>query len=122
MRTAAAFWGGLLLYAASLILARQSLAGGSVQGPAAIPIALLPIPAGAVLLGVALAHFQSQDELEQRIRFMALAVSFGGTVLLSLSWGFLEGVGFERLSGFVVFLSVVAFYVAGLLWARTRYR
>jgi hypothetical protein len=118
----AAFVAALAAYAALLLLSRALLAGGSVGDPLRAAIALLPLPAGAALLVLAIREYVSQDELEQRISLMALAVSFGGTVLVAVSWGFLEGVGFERLSGFVWFGIFVASYALGLVWAKARYR
>lgn len=118
----AALGGTLLVYGLLLVLARWLLAGGGISGPAEVLIALLPVPAGVAALFIAVAQFRSQDELAQRIRLMALAVSFCGTLLVTFSWGFLEGVGIERLSGFAMFGILVAFYLAGLVWARTRYR
>ena len=121
-RRLVAFFGALFAYAGLLLFSRALLAGGSFAGPVEAAIALLPVPAGVALLVIAIREFVSEDELEQRIRLMALAVSFGGTVLVAVSWGFLEGVGFERLSGFAWLAILVAFYVAGLAWARARYR
>ena len=44
------------------------------------------------------------------------------TLLVTFTWGFLEGVGIERLGGFTLFGILVALYLAGLAWASTRYR
>ena len=121
-RRLAAFGAALVAYAALLLLSRALLADGALGGPLDGVIALLPAPAGVALLIIAIREFVSQDELEQRIRLLALAASFGGTVLVALSWGFLEGVGFERLSGFAWLGVLVGFYLAGFVWARARYR
>ena len=121
-RRLVAFVGALVLYGALLLLARGLLAGNGFSGPAQVLIALLPVPAGVALLVIAIAQFGSHDELEQRIRLMALAISFCGTLLVTFTWGFLEGVGIERLGGFTVFGILVALYLAGLAWASTRYR
>ena len=56
------------------------------------------------------------------LTLMGLAVSFLGTLVVTLSWGFLENVGVERLSGFVVFGLLVALYIAGTAAATRRYR
>ena len=111
-----------MLYGALLLLARALLAGNGFSGPAQLLIALLPVPAGVALLVIAIAQFGSHDELEQRIRLTALAISFCGTLLVTFTWGFLEGVGIQRLGGFTVFGILVALYLAGLAWASTRYR
>ena len=121
-RRLAAFVGALVLYGALLLLAQGLLAGNGFSGPVEVLIALLPVSAGVALLVIAIAQFGSHDELEQRIRLMALAISFCGTLVVTFTWGFLEGVGFERLGGFTVFSVLVALYLAGLAWASTRYR
>ena len=117
-----AFVTALVASAALLLVSRTLLAGDSIRYPLDVAVALLPVPAGAALLVIALREFMSHDELEQRIRLMALAVAFGATVLIALSWGFLEGVGFDRLSGFAWLVVLVAFYAVGLVWARALYR
>ncbi len=121
-RRLVAFVAALVAYAALLLLSRALLVDDSVAGPIDVLIALLPVPAGVALLVIAIREFVSQDELEQRIRLLALAVSFCGTVLVAVSWGFLEGVGFERLSGFAWLGVLVALYGVGVIWARAHYR
>ncbi len=121
-RRLVAFVAALVAYAALLLLSRALLVDDSVAGPIDVLIALLPVPAGVALLVIAIREFVSQDELEQRIRLLALAVSFCGTVLVAVSWGFLEGVGFERLSGFAWLGVLLALYGVGVIWARVHYR
>jgi hypothetical protein len=121
-RRLTAFIAALLVYAALLLLSRGLLACSGFDSPVDALIALLPVPAGVALLIVAWSEFESLDELERRIRLMALAVSFGVTLLIMLSWGFLEGVGLGRPSGFAVFGLLVALYLVGLIGARARYR
>lgn len=112
----------LVLYAGLLLLARGLLAGGTLTGPAEVAAALLPVPAAIVLLGIAVREFMARDELEQRIRLTALAVSFCATLLVTFTWGFLEGVGIDPLGGFLVFGILVGGYLGGLAWASARYR
>ncbi len=73
-------------------------------------------------MAISIRVFLAGDELEQRTRLSGLAVSVLGTLLVTFSWGLLEGLGFERLSGFVVFGVLITLYVAGLAWATHRYR
>lgn len=109
-------------YVGLLLLARALLAGGTLTGPAEVAVSLLPVPAAIVLLGLAVREFMARDELEQRIRHTALAVSFCATLLVTFSWGFLEGAGLDPLGGFLVFGILVGGYLAGLAWANARYR
>lgn len=84
-------------------------------------VALLPVPAAAVMLGFFVERVRSLDELLRRQHLEALAVAFGGTLLVVFSWGFLEGVGVARLSGFVVFGVLMGLYLVGLFWSHRRY-
>lgn len=112
----------LLAYAGLLLVARAVLSSDTLTGPAEVAVALLPVPAAVVLLGIVIREFLARDELEQRIRLAALAVSFCTTLLVTFTWGFLEGVDVEPLGGFVVFAILVGSYLAGLAWASARYQ
>ena len=110
-------------YAVLLVASLLLLGGGSIDDERLrVAITLLPMPAAAATVAISIRAFASADELEQRIRLMGLAVSFLGTLVVTLSWGFLENVGVERLSGFVVFGLLVALYIAGTAAATRRYR
>lgn len=85
-------------------------------------IALLPVPPAAALVMAGIARYRRMDELQQRVHLIALAAAFLGTILTVFSWGFLESVGVPRLGGFAVFAVLNAYYLAGLVWARRRYR
>ncbi len=112
-----------LAYAVLLVVSTGILSSGGISGgPLRALVALLPVPAALGIIAILMARFLATDELEQRIQLTAVALSFLGTLVLTFSWGFLEGVGFERLSGFTVFAVLVGLYVIGLVSARRRYR
>ena len=122
-RRAVAFGAALAAYAALLVVSIVLLSGESVaEGPMRVVAALLPVPAATALVVIATTAFMASDELEQRTRLIGLALSFLGTLLLALSWGFLEGVGFERPSGFLIFSVLVVLYVLGSTFAQRRYQ
>ena len=117
-----AFGAGFLVYAALLLISISVLsAEPELPDPLRAAIALIPVPAAIAIILVAIGEFLASDELQQRVQLAGLAFAFLGTLLVSFSWGFLEGIGFERPSGFVVFGMLGAFYGAGLLVARRRY-
>lgn len=122
-RRTVAFGLALLTYVLLLLGSLAILSGGGVTGvmPRAL-VALLPVPAAVAVVAVSVDQFLANDELQQRIQLNALVVAFLGTLVATFSWGFLEGVGVERLSGFVVFGMLIVLYVAGLALARRRYR
>jgi hypothetical protein len=95
---------------------------GRVAGSVRPAVALLPVPAAVVIVLLSIREFVASDELEQRIQLIGLAVAFLGTLLFTFSWGFLEGIGFERLTGFATFAMLVGFYGLGRLAAQRRYQ
>ena len=113
----------LVAYAGLLLVSIAILQGAAVVGdlPRAL-VALMPVPAAIAIIAIAIAQFLADDELQQRIRLTALAVSCLGTLLVAFSWGFLEGLGFERLSGFAIAGILVGLYAAGFLLSERRYR
>jgi hypothetical protein len=118
----AAFFGGLALYVALLLVSIWLLSNvAGLTAPLRALVALLPVPAAMLIVAGSVGQFLAGDELQQRVQLNALAVAFLGTLLVTFSWGFLEGVGFDRLTGFTTFGILVAFYGAGLVVARRRY-
>jgi hypothetical protein len=87
-----------------------------------IPLALIPvIPALFAILAL-LRFFSRLDELQRRIQLEAFAFSFAGTGLLTLSYGFLERVGFPAIDwSFTLPLLIVLWFI-GLLLASWRYQ
>jgi hypothetical protein len=119
----AAFATALLVYVALLLISIWLLSvDGRVAGSVRPAVALLPVPAAVVIVLLSIREFVASDELEQRIQLIGLAVAFLGTLLFTFSWGFLEGIGFERLTGFATFAMLVGFYGLGRLAAQRRYQ
>ncbi|ODP31507.1 hypothetical protein [Pandoraea sp. ISTKB] len=89
---------------------------------ARVPIALLPMLPGFAMCWAIVRNLRRMDELQRRIQLESFSVSFAGTGLITFGYGFLEGVGFPKLSLFVVWpLMCTLWVVSGLLCAR-RYR
>ncbi|HTX92947.1 MAG TPA: hypothetical protein VMC09_17175 [Anaerolineales bacterium] len=92
-------------------------------GTRAILASLIPIAAWAflvVMLGMAIA---SLDELQRRIQTEALAIGFGGTVIVCGAYGLLglAGVLPALNLGLVIFVMAVMWFV-GKMWTMWRYR
>jgi hypothetical protein len=122
MRATTRFVIGLAAYVVLLLGSIWVLGMESMDGSRWRPaVALLPVPAAGFLLASFVRQVGSLDELMRRIHLEALAVAFAGTLLTVFPWGFLEGVGVDPLSGFVVFGILMALYLLGLLWAHRRY-
>ena len=85
-------------------------------------VALVPmIPLGFALRAY-LRFLGRMDELARRIQLDALGFAFGAAGMLTLSYGFLEGAGFPRLSYVWVFPLMIALWGIGAAVANRRYR
>ena len=85
-------------------------------------IALTPMLACLAAAWVILREIRRMDELQRRIQFEALGFAFAITALATFSYGFLEGLGWPRLSMFGVWPLMGGLWVVRLAMARRRYR
>ncbi|ENX32493.1 hypothetical protein F889_03475 [Acinetobacter colistiniresistens] len=67
-----------------------------------IIVSLMPMLPALVIAWVIIQQFKRFDELQQKIQLQALGMSFIGTSLITFSYGFLENVGFPKLTMFVI--------------------
>lgn len=79
------------------------------------------IPA-TVMCWVVLRHLRRVDELQRRVQLEALGLAFAGTALITFSYGFLELIGFPKLSMFAVWPIMAMLWIIGGLLAGRRYR
>jgi hypothetical protein len=94
---------------------------GAHDAPATL-VCLLPMLPLAGSCWAILRQLQRIDELQRRIQLEGLAISFAATALLTFSYGFLEIVGFPKLSMFCVWPLMATFWVAGCAASYLRYR
>lgn len=96
--------------------------GGVTSDWARAAIALTPMIPGVGICWAVVRNLRRMDELQLRINLEALAVAFAGTALLTFAYGFLERVGFPRLSLFVVWPLMAGLWIVGGLLCGRRYR
>ncbi|MBN3723362.1 hypothetical protein [Burkholderia sp. Ac-20379] len=113
----------ILAYVVLLALSVYCLQAGIVEsGYARILVALSPMLAGLGICWVVVRNLRNVDELVRRIQLEALAIAFAGTALLTFSYGFLENVGFPKLSLFVVWPVMGALWIVSSILCARRYR
>ena len=66
-------------------------------------------------------YFRGMDELEQRIGLEALAFAFGGTAIITFSYGLLDEVGLPRISWWWVWPVMAVLWILGGWLARRRW-
>ncbi|MFY7864655.1 hypothetical protein [Roseateles sp.] len=116
---------GLSLLAYTGVLA-GSIAWLNSQKDMATPwrdlLALSPMLPGALVVWAILRQLSRLDELQRRVQLEALAMAFAGTAFISFSYGFLEGLGYPRLSMFVIWPLMAGLWMLGLVLASRRYK
>jgi hypothetical protein len=112
----------LAVYIAVLVGSIELLNHAPVVAPWRGAIALCPMIPAAALAWVVLRELRRMDELQRRIQLEAIGFSFAGTAILTFSYGFLEGLGYPRLSMFTVWPILAVLWIVGLVLARRRYQ
>ena len=112
----------LAIYAALLVGSIELLQHAALASPWRDAVALSPMVAAVAIPWIVLREMRRMDELQERIQFEALGFAFSGTAILTFSYGFLEGLGYPKLSMFTVWPILAVLWVVGLVLARRRYR
>lgn len=116
------FGASMSAYVVVLIGSLVLVTGGTVTGLWATVVSLAPmLPA----LGVAVAvmrQLRASDELQRRIQLEALSLAFAGTALITFSYGFLENVGYPKLSMFFVWPLMAVLWIIGGILSGRRFR
>ena len=73
-------------------------------------VSLLPVLPVILVIWVISRQFIRFDELQRKIQLQALAISFLGTAFLTFSYGFLENIGFPKLTMFIVWPMMGTFW------------
>ena len=112
----------LLVYGLVLVGSIELLTHVDVARPWRDLLALSPMIPAAAVAWIVLRELRRMDELQRRIQLEALGFSFAGTAILTFSYGFLEGLGYPRLSMFTVWPMLAVLWAVGLALARRRYQ
>jgi hypothetical protein len=112
----------LAVYAVLLVGSIRLLQHVALATPWRDIVALSPMVSAVTVPWIVLREMRRLDELQRRIQFEAIGFAFAGTAVLTFSYGFLEGLGYPRLSMFAVWPVLAVLWAIGLALARRRYR
>ncbi|GBR01711.1 hypothetical protein GLI01_18070 [Gluconacetobacter liquefaciens] len=112
----------LALYVLAIRLSMLLLNDGIATGIGKPIAALIPMVPGSGMCWVIVRQFHRMDELQRRIQFEALGFAFAGTAIVTFSYGFLETVGFAKVSMFFVWGVMAVLWSLGMAVATRRYR
>jgi len=106
--------GAMVIYA-GLLFASVAIVGHEQPQGIKVLVALLPMLGIGLAIWAIARRLRASDEYVRKLSLEGLAIAAGVTAGWTLTWGFLEGVGFPRLSMFIVWP------VMGLTWAATAF-
>ncbi|SFT05784.1 hypothetical protein SAMN04488040_2907 [Sulfitobacter marinus] len=112
---------GLTAYASALFISNALLDQGVDSQLVRIVVVLIPMLPAAFICGVCIFAIRKLDEMQRKLQFEALALSFVGTALITFSYGFLEAVGFPRISMFAIWPLMAALWFVGVMIGRLRF-
>ncbi len=112
---------GLTTYASALFISNALLDQGVDSQLVRIVVVLIPMLPAAFICGVCIFAIRKLDEMQRKLQFEALALSFVGTALITFSYGFLEVVGFPRISMFAIWPLMAALWFVGVMIGRFRF-
>jgi len=113
--------GALILYAVLLIGANALERAVQPVGNLKLAINLVPMIGMVAAAWAILRGLWRMDEMQRRIQFDAIAISFLGTALITFGWGF-AGAGLPHLRAFVVWPIMGTLWGLGMVFAQRRYR
>ena len=109
------------LYALVLVLSISAISRFHL-GWWRIPVAIVPVLPCLLVMRAMLAFFSRCDELQIRIHLQSLAFAFAGTAVLTLTYGFLQNVGFPDINWVWVWPLMGSLWLIGQLIAKRKYR
>lgn len=110
------------LYATLLVGAAAVERAIEPTGALKLAINLAPMLGALAAAWAILRGLWRLDEMQRRIQFDAIAISFLGTALITFGWGFAEGAGLPHLRSFEVWPIMGTLWGLGLFVAQRRYR
>ena len=110
-----------MLYAVLLAGANAIERASSPIGNAKLIINLIPMIGMIAAAWAIMRGLWRMDEMQRRIQFDAIAISFLGTALITFGWGF-EGAGLPHLRAFAVWPIMGTLWGLGMVVAQRRYR
>lgn len=112
---------GLIAYTAALFFSNTLLAQDVSSQSLRILIVLSPMLPAALICGAVIYTIRKLDEFQRKLQFEALALSFVGTALITFGYGFLEGIGFPKISMFAVWPVMAGLWFVGVMIGRLRF-
>ena len=116
------FGGAMAAYVVVLLIAMPMVSALPEGSFWRAPLALAPVVPLLFVLLAFVGYLRRMDELQRMIQLEALGFGFGATVLFTIGYGFLEGVGFPNLELYWVGTAMILLWGAASAVISARYR
>jgi len=110
------------LYIFLLFIANVILFEVHPTGPYLFALSMMPMLGAVAMAWAILRGLHRMDELQRRIQFDAIAISFLGTALITFGWGFGEVAGLPPLRAFAVWPIMGSLWFVSAIFASRKYR
>jgi len=111
----------IVIYMIAIFVSTYLLDTIGDASPIRVAIALLPMIPAVGICWVVIRQLRRLDELQRKIQFEALSWAFGLTAVATFSYGFLETVGYPKLSYFFIWPLMAVFWIIGIFVSLRRY-
>ncbi|RUT26553.1 hypothetical protein C0V97_05845 [Asaia sp. W19] len=112
----------IALYMLLLFIANLILFTAHPTGLCLVALSMMPMIGALAMAWAILRGLHRMDELQRRIQFDAIAVSFLGTALITFGWGFGEVAGLPPLRAFAVWPIMGGLWFVSVFFASRKYR
>jgi hypothetical protein len=111
-----------IVAAACVLTSSALLRTGGYSRQVMILIALMPVPAYALLIWSIARSVVAMDEMQRRVQLHAYATSLVGTLVVTIAYGFMQKLGWPSMNWGYVSVVVFLFYMIGYFAAARRYQ
>lgn len=112
----------MIAYIIIVVISLRILGAGIESQTLRALISISPIIPLIAVCWTILRNIRRSDELQRAIQVEALAIALAGTAILTMGYGFLENVGYPRLTMFVVWPVIAVLWTISLFISTQRYK
>ncbi|NVN44590.1 hypothetical protein HW537_11850 [Asaia siamensis] len=112
----------LALYSCLILIGVGSTQWFHPEGVLRSALCMAPLIGAVAVAWVILRALGRMDELQRRVQFEAIAIAFLGTALVTIGWSFAEIGGAPHLRAALIWPGMGLLWIAGMIYARWKYR
>jgi len=112
----------MIAYAIITMISLKILGAGVENQTLRTLTSLSPIIPLIAVCWTILRNVRRSDEMQRTIQIEAMAIALAGTTIITMGYGFLESVGYPRITMFAVWPLIAVLWTGGLFYGERRYK